>query len=71
MSKITVNRNHKSSNRAQPGFIKVIPDAAFQKLISTDKRIFNVSNKVTSIASIDVFIIISGDTFLCTLLKSE
>ena len=71
MSKITVNRNHKSSNRAQPGFIKVIPDAALQKLISTDERIFNVSNKVTSIASIYVFIIISGDTFLCTLQKSE
>ena len=66
MSKITVNRKEKGLNKTEiylpwklPRFLKVILDGAFRKFISKNKKKFNVSNKVTSIVSVDAFIIIS------------
>ena len=38
---------------------KVILDGVFQNFMSTDKSIFNITNNLTSITSIDPFIIIS------------
>ena len=38
--------------------IKVILDGVFQKFITADETIFNVSNKIISIAWIDAFIVI-------------
>ena len=48
---------HRHSPWKLPRFLKVILDG-IQKFISTDKKNFNVSNKVPSISSIDAFIII-------------
>ena len=73
MSKITVKRKDKDLIRTElrhryllwklPRYLKVIPDGVFKKITSTDKNIFNVSNKVTSAASVEAFII---RYFLCT-----
>ena len=52
---------HRHSPWKLPIFLKVILDGVFQKFISTDKKNFNVSNKVPSIPSIDAFIIISEE----------
>ena len=41
-------------------FWEIIIDVVFQSFISTDTFIFKVGNKSTIIASVDVFIIISG-----------
>ena len=71
MIKITVNRKCKDLTRTEPHYrclprkvpriLKVILDDVFQTCISTDKNILNV----TSISSIDAFIIISGRIFVC------
>ena len=68
MSKITVNPNNKALTKMElhhrylpwklKRFLKVILNDVFQKFISTDKQIFNISNKVTSIVLIDAFIIV-------------
>ena len=73
MSKITANRKgkglirtellHRYLPRKLPRFLKVILGGAFQNLILTDTNIFNLSNNVTSITSINAFY---QDTFLCT-----
>ena len=39
-------------------FLKVILHGVVQKFIWADKQIFNISNKVTSVVSIDAFMII-------------
>ena len=67
MSKITVTRKNKGLTRTElrhryfpwklPRFLKVILDGVFPKFISLDKKIL-ISNKVTSIALTDAFIII-------------
>ena len=59
MSKSTVNPNEKALTKMElhrrylpwklMRFLKVILNDVFQKFISTDKQIFNISNKVTSI----------------------
>ena len=74
MVKTTVKRKDKSLTRTKlrhrylpwklPRFLKVILDGVFQNLMSTEKNIFNVSNNVTSIASIDACIIISEYIFV-------
>ena len=43
----------------------------FQKFITVGTKIFNVSYKISSIASIDAFIVISGDIFHALDLKSK
>ena len=45
-------------------FWEILPNGVFQNFISADNNIFKVGNKVTSIASIDAFIIISGHIFM-------
>ena len=47
----------------------MILDGVFEKFISTNKIIFKVGKKVTSIVSVDAFIIITGHYALA--LKSE
>ena len=43
----------------------------FSKILSQQTKIFNVSNKITSISSIDAFIVISRDIFHALDLKNE
>ena len=58
MSKITVNRKHKALTKMELhhrylswklGFFKLILNGVFQNFISTNKQIFNISNKFTNI----------------------
>ena len=81
LSKIAVKRKDKGLTRKKlrlryltwklPRVLKVLLGGVFQKFISADKKIFSVSNKITSIVSIDAFIVISGDIFHALDLKSE
>ena len=68
MSKITVNPKDKSLTKMELRqsylpwkllrFLKAILSGVLQKCISTDKQIFSISNKVTSIVLIEAFMII-------------
>ena len=59
MSKITVNRKEKALTKMELRqrylpwkllrFLKAVLNGVFQKIISTDKQIFNISNNVSSI----------------------
>ena len=58
MSKITVSRKHKALTKMELlhrylswklGFYKIILNGVFQNFISTNKQIFDISNKFTSI----------------------
>ena len=79
LSKITVKRKDKALARTELRhrnlpciplrFWEIILDGVFQNFISTDTFIFKIGNKVTIIASIDAFIIISG--YYALALKSE
>ena len=69
MRKITVNRKDKALTKMELRhryfpwkllrFLKVILNGVFQKFISTDKQILNISNKVTSIVLLDAFMILN------------
>ena len=77
MSKITVSHKDKALARMELHrrylprklltFWEIILDGVFQNFFSTDKSIFKVSNKVTSIASIDALVKYQ-EIFLCTYL---
>ena len=81
--KIIVNRKDKGLTRKElrhrylpyncPRFLKVILDGVFQKFITAGTKIVNISNKISSITSVDAFIAISGrgDIFNTLDLKSE
>ena len=81
LSKIAVKRKDKGLTRKKlrhryltwklPRVLKVLLDGVFQKFISADKKFFSVSNKITSIVSIDAFIVTSGDIFHALDSKSE
>ena len=68
ISKTTVNRKGKALTKMEHchkylpwkllRLLKVIFSGVFQRFISTDKQVFNISNKVTSIVLIDAFMII-------------
>ena len=51
--------------------LKVLLDCVFQTFITADKNIFNISNKIISIVSVDAFTLIWGDIFHALDLKSE
>ena len=79
LSKITVKCKDKALARTELRhrhlpwisltFWEIILDGVFQNFISTDTFIFKIGNKVTIIASINAFIIISG--YYALALKSE
>ena len=68
MSKITVSHKDKAFTKMELRhiylpwkllkFLKAILNGVFQKVISADKQIFNISNKVISIVLIDAVTII-------------